>query len=76
VNHQIEHNADFGAARLIRGESFRREILRVIDLFFQKGHHRVKMFDVPDLDEATVLPGRRQNLFRFLQRSADRFLDQ
>ena len=76
MNHQVEHNADLRSARLIRRQSFRRDIARLIDFLFEETHHRVEMLDVPDLHDPVARLRRGQHPLRFLEGSTKRLLDQ
>jgi len=46
------------------------------DLFLEKRHDRIEMFDMPHLDQASARPGRRHDFFRLLQGGAKGLLDQ
>lgn len=76
MDHQVQHDADLGAAGREGGQALRGDVAGVDDGLLQVGHHGIVMLDVPDLHDAVGLGGGLQDLGGLREGDADRLLDE
>ena len=76
VNHQIEHDADVGAAIWIRRESMRFDETRMHQSRLERAQDRIESLDVANLKDQLIPRGQFRQLGRVRGIFRDRFLDQ
>ncbi len=76
VNHEIEHDADIGAAIRIRGEAMRLDETRMREPFFERAQDGIEALDVADLEDEVTLGGQTRQRGGVVGVFRDRFLDQ
>src|SRR5947209_8833345 len=76
VNHQIEHDADVGAAIWIRRESMRFDETRMRQSRLERAQDRIESLDVTNLKDQLIPRGQFRQLGRVRGIFRDRFLDQ
>ena len=60
VDHEVEHDADLGAAQLVGRQPLGGDEPRAAHLLLEEGHHRVEVLHVAHLDEAALRAGPRR----------------
>ncbi len=76
MDHQVEHDADVGAARLERREPVRLDEARGRQLAGHGQDHGIEPLQVAHLQHQPVAGGKRDELACLVRRGGDRLLDQ
>lgn len=76
MDHEIEDNADLGAALDERGQAIGGDIERLSNIFLEVTHDRIEVLNVADLDKAVTFFGDVEEAFGILQIGANGFFDE